>query len=403
MAEVTYGPKGTTLIQVGNTFYLAYDNGASILYWELSKGVDLSTITNINPSFVNQFDSQGKLIAGKDIEGYMYINQDDWDLQIVEGDRLVKAGNILEIVDDVTNIIEATVSTLANLDERLPWAKNQDFLDLVVELRTEDSENWKTNMETDSRFYNILNEVGYTKEMYDNKKSSLLDELGFNKLKENYAKQLKNSVSNILGKLDDNSINYAASKWALGEWSGTTAIEQVTKAVDNNFDVEWDMDFKAVVDGGTVTLATGGQAGIQNLMDIWLPKAMHANVNVLYESSKVRQSPFYQDELVEKFKDMRFQGGYSMYDRDFSWKNIVQPILNKAESIWGVVIDETDDVVQDLIQINDASKVDSILRETGLQRGYQKTQNDATMAMMQAFGQGIVPVQDYQTRIGVDK
>ena len=104
MAEVTFGPKGTTLIQVGNTFYLAYDNGASILYWELSKGVDLSTITNINPSFVNQFDSQGKLIAGKDIEGYMYINQDDWDLQIVEGDRLVKAGTILEIVDDGTNI-----------------------------------------------------------------------------------------------------------------------------------------------------------------------------------------------------------------------------------------------------------------------------------------------------------
>lgn len=163
------------------------------------------------------------------------------------------------------------------------------------------------------------------------------------------------------------------------------------------------MGFKAVVDGGTVTAATGGQANIQNLMDIWLPKAMHANVDVLYEASKVRQSSFYQNELIEKFKDMRFQGGYSMYDRDFSWKNIVQPILNKAESIWGVVIDETDDVVQDLIQINDASKVDAILRETGLQRGYQKTQNDATMAMMQAFGQGIVPVQDYQTRIGVGK
>ena len=398
MAEVTYGPKGTTLIQVGKVFYLAVDIGSSILYWELGPTVDLSTITNINPEFSNVYDSTGKLVVGDSIEGFLYISQEDWDNQTFNNDRLVAAGSILEIQPDRTNDIELTIAELNKMDERLPYAKDQDFLDLVVELRTEDKNNWRSTIETDPRFYEIINKYGMSLDMYKLNKAAMLDKVAFGNTKESYAKIIKNAVESIGGKLSQKAYDYAASKWAMGQWTQSKAIDQAIRAVDPNLDIKQDTQFGQIVASGDFVAASLGEQNIIQLMNTWLPKQMHSKIDVAYEASKIRQNAIYEYELVESFKDMRFQGGYDMYDRDFTWSNIISPILSRAQNIWGITANEEDSTIQELIVIKDPSKQEEILRAEGLKRGYQQTEEDLISNLTSSMGigaSGVIPISDY--------
>ena len=42
--KINYGPQGTTLIQVGNKFYLAYQDDETIFYWSIEQE-DIKNIT----------------------------------------------------------------------------------------------------------------------------------------------------------------------------------------------------------------------------------------------------------------------------------------------------------------------------------------------------------------------
>jgi len=61
-----------------------------------------------------------------------------------------------------------------------------------------------------------------------------------------------------------------------------------------------------------------------------------------------------------------------------------------AKNVLGVELKENDPVLDSIIRMNDTSKEQEYLREIGLERGYQKTKDDLTRAMMSTFGSGVV-------------
>ena len=86
--------------------------------------------------------------------------------------------------------------------------------------------------------------------------------------------------------------------------------------------------------------------------------------------------------------------------KDIPWINIKNNILSAAENIWGVRPDENDTTIQQVMAINDVAKREQMLRQEGLNRGYETVVNDLYGSMSQSFGTGIVKSLDYELNPG---
>lgn len=389
--EIDYGPQGTTLIQVEGQFFLAYQEGDTIFYWTLNKN-ELEKITDA-PSI--GFDSLGKLTTP--IAGYQYYDPQRWE-EIKDTNNLWAAGDIYDI-NNQGNVISGTIEKVRNLAETEPWGNDDRYINLVAEAMIEDPENWKSNLELDpeNRFYSIINEYGYSADMFNRMKKYSKDKVAADALDKDGYNLVVGILQTLEATLDDKSIRYAATKWASGAWGNARLTSELTGATQKNSIYEVSEDFQNVIDNGVIGFSNKGEDKIQNLLDTYLPKELHAPY--LAKMSELAGSyvnnPDFAQEFEDKLKSERFAFNPN-WDKDIPWANIMTNAKTLVSTIWGVDVSEEDAIFGDILTTNDINKQKEMIRLEGLERGYANVTTSLFKDMTKSLGTGVIPIQDFR-------
>ena len=129
-------------------------------------------------------------------------------------------------------------------------------------------------------------------------------------------------------------------------------------------------------------------------LETWLPASLikSGNYNVKELAGKYRTINGFRESFIEELKDDRV-AMYGGYDRDISWKRILQGKKAMASQVWGIDISnikDDDAAVLHMVTKNDPSKEAEYLRGIGLERGYQGTLTDMAKDYATSYGTGIV-------------
>lgn len=393
--KVNYGPTGTTLVQVGDQFYLTYEVKGKKLYWSVSK----SQLNSITDAGKLTFNEDGTLATS--IEGFKIVNPGTWNA-LQENGTLWNAGTLLEIQNNEYQI-DTAVNAIIAADEELPWGEDEEYLSLIAELIIEDKENWTTNLtlDPDSRFENILTKYNYDTAMYNRKIAYKNNELGRLKLVEDGVNMVKDMLIAMEASLDNDTIEWIANKWASADWSDAKLQNQLEAGTQKNSIHEIDSEFDNVLSNGVVGYSNKGVEEVTKLIETWLPKELQKPYleDIQNLAGKYINDVEFVDTFTNKLKDERYAFN-SSWDKEIPWINVKNNVMTLAASIWGITPAEDDVTLNKVMTINDVAEQKRILREEGLNRGYETTMGSMLEDMTKSFGTGVIKSTDYQLNLG---
>ena len=180
-------------------------------------------------------------------------------------------------------------------------------------------------------------------------------------------------------------INWMANQYTTGAWSQqylAAQVEAITSgwgAVDEGL-TTW-MDDK----GMDTSTSEQHFDRVRELWDTWLGPAYTPDDAQISEwATKIRNTADGEDSLVEMLRAQRL-ALYPEYDNPaLSWKDISAPWKSLSSSMWGVPVEESDPFFQDVVRANNGDKAQQMLRQKGVERGYDKGVNE----MMAGIGSG---------------
>jgi hypothetical protein len=227
------------------------------------------------------------------------------------------------------------------------------------------------------------------------------DEVGRGLLVEDAKTKVLNMLNALEASLDADTVDWVANKYASASWSDTKLLTQLTAATQKFSIHETDDEFKKILEEGVTTFSNKGVEQVTNIIEAYLPVSLQQPYldDIQNLAGKSISDATFLDTFTEKLKDERYAFN-SSWDRDIPWINIKNNILSAAENIWGVRPDENDTTIQQVMAINDVAKREKILRQEGLNRGYETVVNDLYSSMSQSFGTGIVKSLDYELNPG---
>ena len=398
--KITYGPIGTTLIQVGTDFYLGYEYDGEIYYWSIEEK-DIPALSEIDTV---RYDQNG--IFANPIEGFQYMPVTDWS-DLIEEKKVINAGSLTDLQDSDMSI-DSMINKIVERESTLPWTKEDTYKDYVTELIIEDPTNWLVNLDADidGKLFGesgLITGLGYSKNMYNQAITYANDPIGKKELVTDKIVAVKNVLASLEANLDDKTIEWVANKLASAAWSATRTTAELTAATQEGYNYPISSDFEKVLNNSVVTQSNLGVDTIQQLLDNYLPKELHKPYldRINAEAGKLINDATYEDTFIEKLKNERFAFN-SSWDKEIAWSSILQNGMTLAQSVWGIVPESDDAGLYDMLQTNDINKQKEIARQIGLDRGYQKTSSDLFDSLNVSMGGNVVRTQDYNIRQGVN-
>jgi hypothetical protein len=395
MAEITYGPKDTQIIDVDGVLYFSYNAEGVTYVWQAPEGSELWEFTDMTESEYNDPDFRDIYTADLDDAGYLDMRKVDFEKAFIpaqgeeEEDRLVFAGKAERIgtgTDSITRLLE----DIEDLKINAPWWSNPAYVDKFVTTYINNPDTWQDIMAADQEVADILTGMGISDATYNRYIEKATDSIGFENAYLEHYEFLKNYISQQGAEVDDKVLRYIANEWNHGRFSKTKAINQVVGIIDPHAKKTLDAGVLGIMDGTKITTITTDEDTVQELMDTWLPESLHlSNEEISKAAGKIRNNSSYKNQLIEEFKDKRF-AMYGMYDRDVAWGNIVSGKRSLMKEMWGQDVTEGNAVLESVIKMNDTAKEREYLRRKGLEAGIQKVTNDLTSAQLGAYGAGII-------------
>lgn len=379
-------------------YKIIVDVGSTIYVFDTPSDATLSDLTD----YVDTGDAEKDAIAKA---GIYTTDSKTFNAGFYKNDRLVSVplavGQITPaIADDAADILGDFFTSTQNLVETYGatttlWT-DDEYLSQIAALSARldgDVDAAVTQFEGTPAYGEILTRLELSEDMLAAQKTAKTDPIGF----QNTINENKNYLTTIVeasgGSIPEAAIDWLADSVAKGAMSLSEANRQIAGATDPYSLNAQNLNptFKTILEGGEVSVTSAKEKIVQDLLDQYLPSYLHdkININIAAEAGKIRANEDYADVLASKFKKQRYSL-YNMYDEDVDWKFIVESKKQVAKNVLGVELKEDDPVLDSIIRMNDTSKEQEYLREIGLERGYQKTKDDLTRAMMSTFGSGVV-------------
>ena len=388
--------KGTEILYVqGEGYKIIIDMGTYTYVLDLPNDYTLEDISNFSSETAKTEEAKAKeagvQIVSLDSFNSGFLNNDTLinvpaGILSLEGDIYEIASNFLEAVE--TNRSRVT-STLLN-DEEYVSLLNAEYIasggDMNVAI---------ANLAKTDAYGSILYRLGVTQAQIDGERKEFTDRLGFEKDKEAYIDLFNITAAGTWGgELPSHVTEYLAEMTAKGIYTQSEALAQIGKIFDPASKTVLDAGVLGVLEGETIKQTSKGEDTITNLLNKYLPAHLQGEFDIAVEAGKLRNIADYSTTLENKLKEMRYNF-YPMYDKEIAWQSIVSAKKESAMGTLGVTLKDDDPLLMDLITLNDYGKEQELLRKTGLERGYTKTKNDLTKAMMATFGSGIIRDQQY--------
>ena len=377
-------------------YKIIVDVGSTIYVFDTPSGATLSDLTD----YVETGDKETDAIAKA---GIYTTDSKTFNSGFYKNDRLVSVPLAVNqitpaIADDAADILGDFFTSTENLVETYGastdlWT-DDEYLSNIALISAEldgDVDKAVIQFEGTPLYGDILRRLQLSESMIEAQKTYKTDPIGFQNTKNENKNYLSTIVEASGGSIPEEALDWLADSVAKGVMSLAEANRQIAGATDpyslnaQNLNAT----FKTILEGGEVTTTSAKEKTVQDLLDQYLPSYLHDTVNIEAEAGKIRADANYADVFASKLKKQRYSL-YNMYDEDVDWNFIVRSKKQVAKNILGIDLKEDDPLLDTIIRMNDTSKEQEYLREIGLERGYQKTKDDLTKAMMSTFGSGVV-------------
>jgi hypothetical protein len=258
-----------------------------------------------------------------------------------------------------------------------PWILDDDYIGLVVQAAMERVDGrisleeiqgtnwWKTHNAGERAWMETFNSDPETAEqtLEDNRASLRL-------------RLSKAGIDNATPEL----VNWMADRTTMGVW-GANHLDSQIAAISDPYSVDViDDDLFEFMANSDITLdhTQIGEDRVRELVHEWLGPVYGnwSDSDIADQAGLLRNDPDAEAKLIESLKDQRVAMYPGQTDRDLSYQSIARPWKTYAQGIWGAPAEDTDEVFQQVLQVNDPREAGKLLRQAGLDRGYEKTVSD---------------------------
>ena len=302
----------------------------------------------------------------------------------------VVTGNTDQLTNLVENPFADFVETVGEQAQIAPWITDNEMVELIAEAAIENREVtdaewqgtnwWQTHSETERDwlilFYGDPSTAAQTKTDAEIRLGNALQASG---------------VSNA----PESLINWMASKYVTGSWTENYTNEQITLFADPYAQGKRDKDFENYLSSTALTgvdRTTEKEREVEELFRTWLGPTLGTvtDTEKAEIAGKLRDDPEYKDTLISSLKQSRLAAFSAYTNPELTYDDIARPWRNLTTSVWGQTADETQGWWQDMVKSNDFTTAQTTLREKGLESNVAQVTNDASKALTQALGQGMI-------------
>ena len=302
----------------------------------------------------------------------------------------VVTGNTDQLTNLVENPFADFVETVGEQAQIAPWITDNEMVELIAEAAIENREVtdaewqgtnwWQTHSESERDwlilFYGYPSTAAQTKTDAEIRLGNALQASG---------------VSNA----PESLINWMASKYVTGSWTENYTNEQITLFADPYAQGKRDKDFENYLSSTALTgldRTTEKEREVEELFRTWLGPTLGTvtDTEKAEIAGKLRDDPEYKDTLISSLKQSRLAAFSAYTNPELTYDDIARPWRNLTTSVWGQTADETQGWWQDMVKSNDFTTAQTTLREKGLETNVAQVTNDASKALTQALGQGMI-------------
>ena len=329
------------------------------------------------------YDEHNTFLADKgtgDLQQYVYL-----DMTFTQFDQAIE--------EHGTNALANVVNMLKKRKNAAPWFNDDNYLNELATWYIKHGEDGLTYWKA-STHKQWLTENGYDPRTVDAWQEYTDSSSSFNEKIANYKEQLRDIVQSKGGTMSEEALEYAATEWAWGRWNAAKASNQVKLAVDSAEGGTQDAAFGAVLEGKGNIETVLQEDTVRADLEMWLPSSLinSGNYDIKELAGKYRTINGFRESFIEELKDDRV-AMYGGYDRDISWKRILQGKKATASQVWGIDmsnIKDDDAAIVHMVTKNEPDKEAEYLRGVGLDRGYQGTLTAMAKDYASSYGTGIV-------------
>lgn len=394
--------KGTEIIYVeGEGYKVIIDLGSYSYALDLPDDLTLKDISNYYDNRTEPKITDKEEKTARESQGITVMSESQFNAGFLNGDKLVSVpasilsieGDAVQIANNFLDAVERNqteiTSTLLNDDEYINnlaayYIASDGDMGIAI-----------TNFKKTDMYGSILERLELTQAQIDNERAEFSDPVQFDRDLITYTDLYNRTAEQLYGsEIPTTALNYLADQTRRGYFTQDEAQIQIQAIFDPALNITMDIGLINALEGQSIKTTTAKETEVQNLLDMYLPKHLQGEFTVSEIAGEMRKNSLYKDIFINKLKDTRFQF-YGQYDRDIAWQTIVNAKKENASAVMGVNLKDNDPLLDQLITTNDYAKETELMRQVGLDRGYQKVKNDLTNAMMSTFGNGVVTSRSY--------
>jgi hypothetical protein len=182
-------------------------------------------------------------------------------------------------------------------------------------------------------------------------------------------------------------VNYMADQLAMGEWSQSYFNNQVSAASDPASGIAIDAGLQTIIGDTTLDTTQGMETEVRDLVKTWLGPSFGEwdDETVEYWAGKMRNDPDASIALIDQLKDQK-QALYQGYDRESTYSTIASPWKQFISNAWGETVNDSDDVLNNVIQMNNSGDAGAYLTKEGLKRDNDTVVNRVQGDLNASFG-----------------
>tara|TARA_R100001510_G_scaffold27074_1_gene23807 strand:+ start:213 stop:1682 length:1470 start_codon:yes stop_codon:yes gene_type:complete len=333
----------------------------------------------------------------QDVRGLLPLTFDKQEFREVNSEYInstVAFGNVAELYNPEylqTGLTpwEGFIDYLDKEAELRPWLDSEEMVFLLAEATLEGravteaewkTTNWWRTHTQDERDWLLLSQGKPLDELPQDAQSKIQDD----KI------QIRNLMQEAgIANPPENVINWVSNKFTSGSWSSVYTQDQISLIADPSKVGNLDTELQDFISGVDIDSTTAGEDRVTQLYNRYLGPVF-GNINdtlIAEEAGKLRNDVDYETELIKKLTSQK-KSLFPMYEENVTYEEFAAPWQNFTNNAWGTQIDTTSDVFQEVLKLNDSTKVNKYLTEKGLEQGVDKVVNEALDAM-KVFGQGV--------------
>ena len=333
----------------------------------------------------------------QDIRGLLPLTFDNQTFREVNSNYIastVPFGNIAELynpeyLQQGLTPWEGFIDYLDKEAELRPWLDDEEMVFLLAEATLEGravteaewkTTNWWRTHTQDERDWLLLSQGKPLDDLPQDAVSKVQDD----KI------QIRNLMQQAgIANPPENVVNWVSNKFTSGNWSSVYTQDQIGLIADPSKIGNLDEELQDFISGVNIDSTTAGEDRVTQLYNRYLGPVF-GNINdtlIAEEAGKLRNDVDYETELIKKLTAQK-KSLFPMYEENVTYEEFAAPWQNFTNNEWGTQIDTTSDVFQEVLKLNDSTKVSKYLTQKGLEQGVDKVVNQALDAM-KVFGQGV--------------